>query len=137
MVERGTGRIIFVSSVIGETGNIGQANYAASQGRHARADQDPREGDCLQSSPGQAGRLTNGVGNHSENHRPLPGSWPTEMLERHPRKGAGQESSSGQSRSGRLCNPTRSHGWSTSWAADASAYITGTRSGAFNGGLDM
>ena len=26
MVERGTGRIIFVSSVIGETGNIGQAN---------------------------------------------------------------------------------------------------------------
>src|ERR1035437_5617434 len=31
MVERGTGRIIFVSSVIGETGNIGQANYAASK----------------------------------------------------------------------------------------------------------
>ena len=31
MAERGTGRIIFVSSVIGETGNIGQANYAASK----------------------------------------------------------------------------------------------------------
>jgi len=31
MVERGTGRIIFVSSVIGETGAIGQANYAASK----------------------------------------------------------------------------------------------------------
>ena len=28
---RGTGRIISVSSVIGETGNIGQANYAASK----------------------------------------------------------------------------------------------------------
>jgi acetoacetyl-CoA reductase/3-oxoacyl-[acyl-carrier protein] reductase len=31
MIERGTGRIISVSSVIGETGNIGQANYAASK----------------------------------------------------------------------------------------------------------
>ena len=31
MVERGTGRIIDISSVIGETGNIGQANYAASK----------------------------------------------------------------------------------------------------------
>src|SRR5437773_409764 len=31
MVGRGTGRIINVSSVIGETGNIGQANYAASK----------------------------------------------------------------------------------------------------------
>src|SRR4029077_16620233 len=31
MIERGTGRIINVSSVIGETGNIGQANYAASK----------------------------------------------------------------------------------------------------------
>jgi acetoacetyl-CoA reductase/3-oxoacyl-[acyl-carrier protein] reductase len=31
MLVRGTGRIISVSSVIGETGNIGQANYAASK----------------------------------------------------------------------------------------------------------
>lgn len=31
MIERGTGRIISVSSVIGETGSIGQANYAASK----------------------------------------------------------------------------------------------------------
>ena len=31
MIERGTGRIMNVSSVIGETGNIGQANYAASK----------------------------------------------------------------------------------------------------------
>jgi NAD(P)-dependent dehydrogenase (short-subunit alcohol dehydrogenase family) len=31
MMERGAGRIISVSSVIGETGNIGQANYAASK----------------------------------------------------------------------------------------------------------
>lgn len=31
MLERGSGRIINISSVIGETGNIGQANYAASK----------------------------------------------------------------------------------------------------------
>jgi acetoacetyl-CoA reductase/3-oxoacyl-[acyl-carrier protein] reductase len=30
MAERGSGRIVNVSSVIGEMGNIGQANYAAS-----------------------------------------------------------------------------------------------------------
>ena len=30
MLERGSGRIVNVSSVVGETGNIGQANYAAS-----------------------------------------------------------------------------------------------------------
>lgn len=31
MVERGTGRVVFVSSLIGEVGQIGQANYAASK----------------------------------------------------------------------------------------------------------
>ena len=31
MIQRGHGRVINVSSVIGETGNIGQVNYAASK----------------------------------------------------------------------------------------------------------
>ena len=31
MIERGSGRIVNITSVIGETGNIGQANYAASK----------------------------------------------------------------------------------------------------------
>lgn len=31
MLERGTGRIVNVSSIIGEMGNIGQANYSASK----------------------------------------------------------------------------------------------------------
>jgi acetoacetyl-CoA reductase len=31
MIERGSGRIINISSVIGSTGNIGQSNYAASK----------------------------------------------------------------------------------------------------------
>ncbi len=32
MQRQGTGKIINISSVVGETGNIGQANYAASKG---------------------------------------------------------------------------------------------------------
>jgi acetoacetyl-CoA reductase/3-oxoacyl-[acyl-carrier protein] reductase len=31
MFDRGSGRIINISSIIGQTGNIGQANYAASK----------------------------------------------------------------------------------------------------------
>jgi NAD(P)-dependent dehydrogenase (short-subunit alcohol dehydrogenase family) len=31
MIARGFGRIVNISSIIGETGNIGQANYAASK----------------------------------------------------------------------------------------------------------
>jgi acetoacetyl-CoA reductase/3-oxoacyl-[acyl-carrier protein] reductase len=31
MLERGSGRIVNISSIIGQTGNIGQANYAASK----------------------------------------------------------------------------------------------------------
>ena len=31
MIERGTGRIVNISSIIGQMGNIGQANYAASK----------------------------------------------------------------------------------------------------------
>jgi NAD(P)-dependent dehydrogenase (short-subunit alcohol dehydrogenase family) len=31
MIERGTGRIVNISSIVGQRGNIGQANYAASK----------------------------------------------------------------------------------------------------------
>jgi NAD(P)-dependent dehydrogenase (short-subunit alcohol dehydrogenase family) len=31
MVERGTGRIVNITSIIGQTGNVGQTNYAASK----------------------------------------------------------------------------------------------------------
>ena len=33
MIERGSGRIVNISSIIGQTGNIGQANYAAVEVR--------------------------------------------------------------------------------------------------------
>ena len=45
MLDRGSGRIINISSVIGEAGNIGQANYAVVQGRPVRPDHEPRAGD--------------------------------------------------------------------------------------------
>jgi len=32
MLEKGWGRIINISSIVGQTGNFGQANYAASKG---------------------------------------------------------------------------------------------------------
>src|SRR3954451_7415308 len=31
MIERGSGRIVNISSIVGEVGNVGQANYAASK----------------------------------------------------------------------------------------------------------
>jgi acetoacetyl-CoA reductase len=31
MIERGFGRIVNISSIVGETGSVGQANYAASK----------------------------------------------------------------------------------------------------------
>jgi NAD(P)-dependent dehydrogenase (short-subunit alcohol dehydrogenase family) len=31
MIERGTGRIVNITSIIGQTGNVGQTNYAASK----------------------------------------------------------------------------------------------------------
>jgi acetoacetyl-CoA reductase len=31
MLERGSGRVIYISSIVGERGNIGQANYAAAK----------------------------------------------------------------------------------------------------------
>ena len=31
MIERGTGRIVYISSVVGQVGNVGQANYAVSK----------------------------------------------------------------------------------------------------------
>jgi len=38
MLERVSGRIINISSIIGETGNIGQANYAASKSGEDRSE---------------------------------------------------------------------------------------------------
>jgi len=95
MAERGSGRIVNVSSVIGETGNIGQANYAASKS-------------------GLFGLTVNTV---------TPGFIATEMLEHIPPKV--MERLLAQIPLGRLGKPEEVARVVHFLAADASSYVTG------------
>src|SRR5579863_1446423 len=78
MLERGTGRIINISSIIGSTGNIGQANYSASKsGLFGLTKSLAREA-CFQLA--RAGKLAeDGVG--ITVNTVAPGFIATEMLE--------------------------------------------------------
>jgi len=131
MVERGTGRIIFVSSVIGETGNIGQANYAASKaGMLGLTKTLAKESAFILA---RAGRLEeNGVG--ITVNTVTPGFVATEMLQDIPEKVLDRIKSTIPV--GRLCHPEEIARVVHFLAADASAYITGQVWGV-NGGLDM
>jgi NAD(P)-dependent dehydrogenase (short-subunit alcohol dehydrogenase family) len=131
MVERGTGRIIFVSSVIGETGNIGQANYAASKaGMLGLTKTLAKEAAFILA---RAGRLQeDGVG--ITVNTVTPGFVATELLENVPEKVLDKIRS--QIPVGRLCHPGEIARVVHFLAADASAYITGQVWGV-NGGLDM
>ncbi len=131
MVERGTGRIIFVSSVIGETGNIGQANYAASKaGLLGLTKTLAKEAAFLL---GRAGKLVDdGVG--ITVNTVTPGYVATEMLESVPEKVL--DKIKAQIPLGRLCRPQEIARVVHFLAADASAYITGQVWGV-NGGMDM
>ena len=131
MIERGTGRIVSVSSIIGETGNIGQANYAASKSglfgltkslaREAvfelnRAGRPPGDG---------IGLTVNAV---------TPGFIDTGMLATVPEKVLDRLRA--QIPVGRLGTPDEIARVVCFLAADASSYITG-QIWAVNGGLDM
>jgi 3-oxoacyl-[acyl-carrier protein] reductase len=131
MVERGSGRIIFVSSVIGETGNIGQANYAASKaGMLGLTKTLAKEAAFILA---RSGRLEeNGVG--ITVNTVTPGFVATEMLENIPEKVLDRIRSTIPV--GRLCHPEEIARVVHFLAADASAYITGQVWGV-NGGLDM
>lgn len=131
MVERGTGRIIFVSSLIGETGNIGQANYAASKaGMLGLTKTLAKEAAFIL---GRAGKLEDdGVG--ITVNTVTPGFVATEMLENVPEKTLDRIRS--QIPVGRLCRPEEIARVVHFLAADASAYITGQVWGV-NGGMDM
>ncbi|MEP7092121.1 MAG: SDR family oxidoreductase, partial [Nocardioidaceae bacterium] len=131
MVERGTGRIIFVSSVIGETGNIGQANYAASKaGMLGLTKTLAKEAAFILQKEGT--RDDNGVG--ITVNTVTPGFVATEMLENVPEKVLDKIRS--QIPIGRLCRPEEIARVVHFLAADQSAYITGQVWGV-NGGLDM
>jgi NAD(P)-dependent dehydrogenase (short-subunit alcohol dehydrogenase family) len=131
MIERGTGRIINVSSVIGETGNIGQVNYAASKSglfglTKSLAKEVLFELNRAQRPVGDGIGLTvNAV---------TPGYIETGMLATVPDKVLDRLRT--QIPVGRLGAPEEIARVVCFLAADASAYITG-QIWAVNGGLDM
>jgi acetoacetyl-CoA reductase/3-oxoacyl-[acyl-carrier protein] reductase len=132
MSERGSGRIVNVSSVIGETGNIGQANYAASKsGLFGLTKTLAREAAFLLA---KAGKLNDPDGVGLTVNTVTPGFIATEMLEHIPPKV--MERIVGQIPLGRLGKPEEVARVVHFLAADASSYITGQVWGV-NGGLDM
>ena len=131
MVERGTGRIIFVSSVIGETGNIGQANYAASKaGILGLTKTLAKEAAFILARAGKRDDDSIGITVNTV----TPGFVATEMLHDVPEKVLDRIKS--QIPVGRLCRPEEVARVVHFLAADQSAYITGQVWGV-NGGLDM
>ena len=133
MAERGSGRIVCVSSVIGETGNIGQANYAASKsGLFGLTKTLAREAAVLLA---RAGKLAEPDGVGLTINTVTPGFIATEMLEHIPAKVL-EERILGQIPLGRLGKPEEVARVVHFLAADASSYITGQVWGV-NGGLDM
>jgi 3-oxoacyl-[acyl-carrier protein] reductase len=131
MLERGTGRIIFVSSVIGEHGNIGQANYAASKaGMLGLTKALAKESAFILERAGKTADDSIGITVNTV----TPGFVATEMLENVPEKV--QERIRSQIPVGRFCRPEEIARVVHFLAADASAYITGQVWGV-NGGLEI
>jgi NAD(P)-dependent dehydrogenase (short-subunit alcohol dehydrogenase family) len=131
MIERGTGRIVSVSSVIGETGNVGQANYAASKSGLFGLTKSLAKEAIFQLNRAQrpagdgVGLTVNAV---------TPGFIATDMLATIPEKVL--DRIRGQIPVGRLGRPDEIARVVCFLAADQSAYITG-QIWAVNGGLDM
>ena len=132
MAERGSGRIVNVSSVIGEMGNIGQANYAASKsGLFGLTKTLAREAALLLA---RSGKLTDPNAIGLTINTITPGFIATEMLEHIPDKVL--EKILSHIPLGRLGKPEEVARVVHFLAADASSYITGQVWGV-NGGMDM
>jgi NAD(P)-dependent dehydrogenase (short-subunit alcohol dehydrogenase family) len=131
MLERGTGRIINVSSVIGETGNIGQVNYAASKSGLFGLTKSLAKEAVFQLARAQR-PVGDGIG--LTVNAVTPGYIATDMLATIPDKVLDRIRS--QIPVGRLGAPEEIARVVAFLAADESAYITG-QIWAINGGLDM
>jgi acetoacetyl-CoA reductase len=131
MISRGSGRIINVSSVIGETGNIGQVNYAASKSGLFGLTKSLAKEAVFQLSRAQR-PVGDGIG--LTVNAVTPGFVATEMLATIPDKVL--DRIRGQIPVGRLGKPEEIARVVCFLAADQSAYITG-QIWAVNGGLDM
>jgi acetoacetyl-CoA reductase/3-oxoacyl-[acyl-carrier protein] reductase len=131
MLERGTGRIINISSIIGSTGNIGQANYSASKsGLFGLTKSLAREA-CFQL--GRAGKLSDDSIGLTVN-AVAPGFIATEMLQAMPEKA--QERVKSQIPVGRFGRPDDVARVVHFLASDYSSFITGAVYDV-NGGQDM
>jgi NAD(P)-dependent dehydrogenase (short-subunit alcohol dehydrogenase family) len=129
MIERGTGRIVMISSVIGETGGIGQVNYSsAKSGLFGLTKTLAREAAMQVQRKG----LADGVG--ITVNAVTPGYTATEMLDTVPEKVL--DNLRAKIPLGRLGKPEEVARVVHFLAADASSYITGQVWGV-NGGLDM
>jgi acetoacetyl-CoA reductase/3-oxoacyl-[acyl-carrier protein] reductase len=131
MIERGSGRIVNISSIIGEIGNIGQANYAASKsGLFGLTKTLAREA-AFQLK--RAGKLEeDGIG--ITVNTVAPGFIATEMLEHVPQKAL--DAIKEKIPMGRLGRPDEIARAVHFLIADKSSYITG-QTLSVNGGMDM
>jgi len=131
MIERGTGRIVTVSSVIGETGNIGQANYAASKSGLFGLTKSLAKEAIFQLN--RAGRpVGDGIG--LTVNAVTPGFIATDMLSTIPDKVLDRIRA--QIPIGRLGRPEEVARVVAFLAADDASYITG-QIWSVNGGMDM
>jgi NAD(P)-dependent dehydrogenase (short-subunit alcohol dehydrogenase family) len=129
MLERGTGRIVMISSVIGEMGGIGQSNYSA-----AKAGLLGLTRTLAREAAHQVQRSGKGDGLGITVNAVTPGYTATEMLGTVPEKVL--DSLRAKTPIGRLGEPEEVARVVHFLAADASGYITGQVWGV-NGGLDM
>jgi NAD(P)-dependent dehydrogenase (short-subunit alcohol dehydrogenase family) len=131
MLERGTGRIINVSSLVGETGSIGQANYAASKsGLFGLTKSLAKEAIFQLNRSGHP--IGDGMG--LTINAVTPGYTATDMVATIPDKVL--EKIRSQIPCGRLGKPEEVARVVAFLAADESSYITG-QIWAVNGGIDM